>query len=128
MECHNASDVALGSGTLVCCIVLRGQNLPGPELVKSTCMTSFYIFFDTFFILFLDPSWIDFGGALGSILAPTMDQKSIQQPFKTHPKLHLIFDRFFDRFFIDFGSILDPKLVPKTIKNRFQNQSKKSLI
>ena len=91
-------------------------------------MTPFYIFFATCFVLFLDPSWIDFWSILGPILAPKIDQKSIQEPFKIHPQLHHIFDWLFHRFWIHFGSILGAKMAPKSIQNRSNNRSNKPLI
>ena len=42
-----------------------------------------------------------------------IDTKSIQEPFKIHLNLYLVFGPFWDRFFLDFGSNLAPQTTQK---------------
>ena len=64
------------------------------------------------------PTWPQLAPQLGAKIHP----KSLQEPTKIHPNLHLVFDHLLDRFLIDFWSIFDPKIHPKSIKNRSRNQ------
>ena len=57
----------------------------------------------------------------GPQLGPKIVQKSIQEPSKIHPNLHLVFDRFF----IDFWSIFLRFPTPKSTKNRSKIYQKK---
>ena len=68
----------------------------------------------TICFLILVPTWPQLGPQLG----PKIDLKSIQEPSKIHPNLHLVFNWFLDRFLIDFWSMFDPKIDQKSIKNQ----------
>ena len=81
---------------------------------------------------FLMICWYRFGTPFPSILVPTWPQldpqiwpkihpKSMQEPSKIHPNLHLVFDRLSNRFLIDFWSIFDPEINKKSIKKRSTN-------
>ena len=65
----------------------------------------------------LVPTWPHFAPQLGPKIAP----RSVQEPSKIHPNLHLIFDPFFDWFLIGVWSIFDPKIDKKSIKNQSTN-------
>ena len=67
-------------------------------------------------------------GRFGGMLEQFWQHVGLQRAIKMTSIFWTVFESFFYQFWIDFGSILDPKLVQKSIQNRFQNQSKKSLI
>ena len=89
-----------------------------PAAHRVTCFLMIFRHrFGTPFFRILVPTWPQLGPQLG----PKIDQKSIQEPSKIHPNLHLVFDPLLDRFLIDFWSIFDPQIDQKSIKNRPTN-------
>ena len=64
----------------------------------------FWHSFRSAFFSFLVPFLLQLASQLGPKIHPT----SLQEPFKIHPKSHLVFDALLDRFLVDFWSNLAP--------------------
>ena len=103
-----------------CSGVIRGTPHPGLKFVAWVASPVFGWFFDIvlvpLFSSILVPTWPQLGPQLG----PQIDQESLPEPSKTHPKSRLIFDHFFDRLLIDFWTIFEPQIDQKSINKSSQ--------
>ena len=97
----------------------KGPPTPNTAAARVTNLRSFFghLFAMPFWSI-LAPTWPQLASQLGS----KIDQKSIQEPSKLHPNLHLVFDRLSDGFSNEFSSIFDSQIDQKSIKIQSKSQ------